>query len=187
MQLVVPDGGIAPGTVFGIGHESLPMSNQWELLSGSFVLSTLGDNMHLFCLPKGEGNYEDPLFLSSLYFNVTGLTTEEIEDAYNTGTMSKPPPSPSTYSVLLPNYQTNYYDGIREGTKEQILADYVNPNEWFGGDGDSILSGEDLVSISLKHEVTVLPASPSSGARMHYFYSLSLSFIFSGILLFTDL
>ena len=62
LKLITPDEGIKQGSIFGFDDEL------WQIASGSFYVSTSGDNTHLHCLSYDNNNATSttPLSLSSL-------------------------------------------------------------------------------------------------------------------------
>ena len=155
--MIVPNGGIKAGYSFGLGP-SVPFSNSWESISGSFILSTNGDNMHLFCMSN------TPLFLSSLIYNGIGWSEPNNDPSSFTSDTSALPSPPS---VALPNKRSFSYNGKKSGSKDEILVDFSNPSKWVESDGTEVISlSNQNFSISTQ----------ASGAR-RYVYSVYLIFV----------
>lgn len=121
----VADGDLSPGNV--ISRSSPFDSGQWSIhnqgFSESFLLSTSGDQILVF-----QGDADSPVFVYAIHADSSGWG-----DATSSNTTALPAGLvDGTTSVFIgdPERDNGYYDGITEGTPEELLAAIGNPTNW---------------------------------------------------------
>ena len=124
---MVPSEGIKAGTPFGYGP-NVPMGDKWEVVQGVFALSTLGEQIFLYCLdangspqPMTALSYNGPFQpsgLSHYLFNESALPK-------NLETLGR---------VILPYMHNYYYNGPPKGTTAETQQWIQDPKYWKGSD-----------------------------------------------------
>lgn len=137
LKLVVPSEGIQKGMLFGYHDSSLlglKYADEWSIESGSFQLSTAGDNIFVYTLRPDNSI----LFLSALLNTGSDWLSPEETNYLNSRTSVLPSElsSSSSYhnAVITFNRHFDNYDyvGTRLGTREELLQAISNPNNWYG-------------------------------------------------------
>jgi len=130
-KLVVPNGGIAAGIVFGFGEESstLEYADSW-LATGGFALSIQGDSVIVYC-QSSQGNYN---FLAAMTNNHAWASNPS--DSNN----SDLPPGLENANIALPHFDNYIYSGPTEGKKEELVASIVDVSNWSGSDNAQALT-----------------------------------------------
>ena len=119
------DNDLSPGDV--ISRSSPFDSGQWSIynqgFSGSFSLSTSGDQILVF-----QGDATSPSFVYAIHADSSGW-----DDATSSNTTALPAGLvDGTTAVFIgsPERDNGFYDGITEGTPEELLAAIGNPSNW---------------------------------------------------------
>lgn len=134
LKLIVPSEGIQKGMIFGYHGSSsseLKYANKWSIESGSFQLSTAGDNIFIYTLMPDNSF----LFLSALLYSGSDWLSPEEADSLNSRTSILPSELSSSSNVVITfrkHFDNNDYVGTKEGTREELLHAISNPDNWNG-------------------------------------------------------
>ncbi|CAJ1962302.1 unnamed protein product [Cylindrotheca closterium] len=131
-KLIVPQGGLSAGTIFGFGEDSnLLLATAWTQ-TGALALSTQGDSVIVYCQPS-EGKYN---FLGAATTNNVWDATQS--DSNNSGL----PAGLENASIALPHFDNYIYIGPADGKKSDIVAAIANEEYWSGFDNAQPLKFE---------------------------------------------
>lgn len=128
LEYTIGEGGLAAGTVFAYGLSFPGDKGAWEY-TGSFDLSTsVPDNVLIYCLDENDvphfllaltynGNFSDPN-LEDYTFSETALPQNLIDADFG--------------SLALPFFPNYLYQGLDDGTMDQLLASFSDPTNYKG-------------------------------------------------------
>mmetsp|Transcript_1069 Transcript_1069/g.1693 ORF Transcript_1069/g.1693 Transcript_1069/m.1693 type:complete len:773 (-) Transcript_1069:152-2470(-) len=164
VKMVVPEDGIAEGSIFGYGDVSLPLSYTWSSVGGYIALATVADTIIIYCLDDDPvlGTPTVPYHLSALSYASSGWlpANPSDPDSFGTGSSALPDMLPSSAVVTLSHRDNYRYEGPRSGHSRSSLMDNYLSNSlfWFGSDSTSFDVIAMQTSFTLDSGTTTTPS-----------------------------
>jgi len=132
MKYVVPQPGISAGSIISYTDGD----NTWQKEKGNFALSTVGDNMFLYC----ERPSNDMRFLNGIIYTDGGWLTNDVNISALTSSTSFLPSNLASASISLDHYDNYDYIGTRNGTIDELKENLTNKNNWKGFNNPALFS-----------------------------------------------
>jgi len=105
----------------------------WAQVSGSFALSTSGDNIFVYCKNELGENF----FLTGLTYTSGGwVQTSSIDTTFTTNE-STLPDELMVVATALPHFDNYIYNGPKIGTKVNLVAALADAENWYGSNDSS--------------------------------------------------
>ncbi len=100
----------------------------WVQVSGTFALSTSGDNIFVYCKNELEENF----FLIGLTYTPGGWVQKSSIDTTFTTNESALPDELIVLATALPHFDNYIYNGTKIGTKANLIAALADAENWYG-------------------------------------------------------
>mmetsp|Transcript_8797 Transcript_8797/g.10216 ORF Transcript_8797/g.10216 Transcript_8797/m.10216 type:complete len:223 (+) Transcript_8797:714-1382(+) len=135
VKLTIPEGGIPKGEIITFGgdmnYDTTPFTSLWENDRCNFALSTRGDNIMVYCLTTDD-DASSYSHLTALSFSGNGWESDdEIERNFSSSDSALPSVLRENGTFITLDQTDNlYYNGLRSGTREEILGFISNEENW---------------------------------------------------------